>query len=415
MSINHFNQTEQCLSTCGYFGNTQVLAVGYRFEPTDEELISGYLKRKLNGEQELPSNAVIDMDIYACEPWFLSYDIHGSMGNMDNEEHEHQRDRYYFVNRQKKCAATDGGKRPERGVKGKFDVGGYWKASSGDKCIRNTQHLNVIGYIKTLAFYKYKNKNKNRKECIKTDWIMHEYCLSRETFQKWVLCRIRDNSRKSKEEGKHKNEGTQDFPKSSAITCVEEGKPDMELETAEQEDHFENMQEKSDLGDVLQEMKYSTCEEEGKFDMELGTSDAKTEEYLSWMDLISFDDHEEHFSDMSYHELQEKSDMGEVLQELKSTCEEQENSDMELGTSDAKTEEYLSWMDLKSVCDDEEQGEQFSYMSFQDLQEKSDMGEVLQELKSTCEEEEKSDNYKDISWMDLMNLSDDEIPFVCFD
>ncbi|XP_059632797.1 NAC domain-containing protein 101-like [Cornus florida] len=293
MSINRFNQTEQCLSTCGYFGNTQVLAVGYRFEPTNEELIPGYLKGKLNGEQELPSNAVIDMDIYACEPWFLSYDIHGSMGNMDNEEHEHQRDRCYFVNRKKKCAATDGGERPERGVKGKFDVGGYWKASTGDKCIRNTQHLNVIGYIKTLTFYKYKNKNRNRQECIKTDWIMHEYCLSRETFQKWVLCRIRDNSKKSKEEGKHKNEGTHDFQESSTTTCVEQGKSNMELAIAEQEDHFANMshqelQEKSDMGELLHELN-STCEE-GKYDMKLGTA---AEEYLSWMDVKSFGDHEE--------------------------------------------------------------------------------------------------------------------------
>ena len=48
------------------------MAPGYRFYPTEEELISFYLQRKLEGDQREDINQVIPMlDIYEYNPWDL--------------------------------------------------------------------------------------------------------------------------------------------------------------------------------------------------------------------------------------------------------------------------------------------------------------------------------------------------------
>ena len=48
---------------------------GFRFHPTDEELITYYLKRKVLGKP-VRFDAIGDVDIYKHEPW----DLAGSMG-----------------------------------------------------------------------------------------------------------------------------------------------------------------------------------------------------------------------------------------------------------------------------------------------------------------------------------------------
>lgn len=51
------------------------LAPGFRFHPTDDELVSYYLKRKVLGKP-VRFDAIGDVDIYKHEPW----DLAGSMG-----------------------------------------------------------------------------------------------------------------------------------------------------------------------------------------------------------------------------------------------------------------------------------------------------------------------------------------------
>lgn len=46
------------------------LPPGFRFHPTDEELIMYYLKRKING-RSLELEIIPEVDLYKCEPWEL--------------------------------------------------------------------------------------------------------------------------------------------------------------------------------------------------------------------------------------------------------------------------------------------------------------------------------------------------------
>ncbi|PNX76925.1 NAC domain-containing protein, partial [Trifolium pratense] len=46
------------------------LPPGFRFHPTDEELVSYYLKRKINGRR-IELEIIPEVDLYKCEPWDL--------------------------------------------------------------------------------------------------------------------------------------------------------------------------------------------------------------------------------------------------------------------------------------------------------------------------------------------------------
>lgn len=46
------------------------LAPGFRFHPTDEELVRYYLRRKICGKP-FRFDAISDVDVYKVEPWDL--------------------------------------------------------------------------------------------------------------------------------------------------------------------------------------------------------------------------------------------------------------------------------------------------------------------------------------------------------
>lgn len=46
------------------------LPPGFRFHPTDEELVVYYLKRKING-LKIELEIIPEVDLYKCEPWDL--------------------------------------------------------------------------------------------------------------------------------------------------------------------------------------------------------------------------------------------------------------------------------------------------------------------------------------------------------
>ncbi|KAG1331143.1 NAC domain-containing protein 48 [Cocos nucifera] len=148
------------------------LPPGFRFHPTDEELVMHYLCRKCTG---LPiSVAVIaEIDLYKFDPWQLpGMALYG------------EKEWYFFSPRDRKYP---NGSRPNRAA-----GSGYWKATGADKPIGSPK---TVAIKKALVFYAGKAP-----KGLKTNWIMHEYRLAdvdRSVRKKnslrlddWVLCRI---------------------------------------------------------------------------------------------------------------------------------------------------------------------------------------------------------------------------------
>nr|AFN55273.2 NAC domain-containing protein [Tamarix hispida] len=149
------------------------LPPGFRFYPTDEELMVQYLCRRVAGHQ-FSLQIIGDIDLYKYDPWVLP-----SMAMFGEKEW------YFFSPRDRKYP---NGSRPNR-VAGS----GYWKATGTDKII-TTQGRRKVGIKKALVFYIGKAPKGN-----KTNWIMHEYRLSdpptrngssSSKLDAWVLCRI---------------------------------------------------------------------------------------------------------------------------------------------------------------------------------------------------------------------------------
>ncbi|KAL1371239.1 NAC domain-containing protein 7 isoform X1 [Arachis hypogaea] len=148
---------------------------GFRFHPTDEELVDYYLRKKV-ASKKIDLDVIKDVDLYKIEPWDLQDTAELCKIGSDEEN-----DWYFFSHKDKKYPT---GTRTNRATKA-----GFWKATGRDKAIYSKQHC-LIGMRKTLVFYKGRAPNGH-----KSDWIMHEYRL--ETNENgtapeegWVVCRV---------------------------------------------------------------------------------------------------------------------------------------------------------------------------------------------------------------------------------
>ncbi|XP_008787999.1 NAC domain-containing protein 68-like [Phoenix dactylifera] len=150
------------------------LPPGFRFHPTDEELVLHYLCKKV-AYQPLPVPIIAEVDLYKYDPWELP-----------DKALFGRREWYFFTPRDRKYP---NGSRPNRAA-GK----GYWKATGADKPVVPRGSARPLGIKKALVFYSGKAPRG-----LKTDWIMHEYRLAgtnRATnkgslkLDEWVLCRL---------------------------------------------------------------------------------------------------------------------------------------------------------------------------------------------------------------------------------
>ncbi|KAK3038471.1 hypothetical protein RJ639_029769 [Escallonia herrerae] len=126
---------------------------GFRFHPTDEELVDYYLRKKV-ASKRIDLDVIKDVDLYKIEPWDLQ-----ELCKIGTDE---QNDWYFFSHKDKKYPT---GTRTNRATKA-----GFWKATGRDKAIYRKHSL--VGMRKTLVFYKGRAPNGQ-----KSDWIMHEYRL----------------------------------------------------------------------------------------------------------------------------------------------------------------------------------------------------------------------------------------------
>ncbi|KAK4271222.1 hypothetical protein QN277_019946 [Acacia crassicarpa] len=151
--------------------NTVNLPPGFRFCPTDEELIVHFLHRKAS---LLPCHpdVIPDLDLYPYDPW----DLQGKALGEGNQ--------WYYYSRRTQNRVT---------------VNGYWKAMGMEETVIAANSNNKrVGMKKYFVFYEGESPNSG----IKTNWVMQEYRLSdsssssrrrsqpKPDYSKWVICRV---------------------------------------------------------------------------------------------------------------------------------------------------------------------------------------------------------------------------------
>ncbi|KAG7590342.1 NAC domain superfamily [Arabidopsis suecica] len=164
--------------------NERGLPPGFRFHPTDEELITFYLASKIF-HGGLSGIHISEVDLNRCEPWELP-----EMAKMGERE-------WYFYSLRDRKYPT--GLRTNRAT-----TAGYWKATGKDKEVFAGGGGQLVGMKKTLVFYKGRAPRG-----LKTKWVMHEYRLEtdhshRHTCkEEWVICRVFNKTGDRKSVGIH--------------------------------------------------------------------------------------------------------------------------------------------------------------------------------------------------------------------
>ncbi|XP_020548879.1 NAC domain-containing protein 78 isoform X2 [Sesamum indicum] len=153
-------------------GSSSMLAPGFRFHPTDEELVRYYLRRKVCGKG-FRFDAISEIDIYKAEPWDLP-----SFSRLKTRDLEW----YFFSVLDKKYG---NGARTNRATEK-----GYWKTTGKDRAVYHKAQ--IVGMKKTLVYHSGRAPKGQR-----TNWVMHEYRLADLELEKagivqdaFVLCRV---------------------------------------------------------------------------------------------------------------------------------------------------------------------------------------------------------------------------------
>ncbi|KAF6998918.1 hypothetical protein CFC21_015000 [Triticum aestivum] len=159
----------------------EILMPGFRFHPTDEELVSFYLKKKIQ-QKPISIELIRQLDIYKFDPWDLP-----KLANTGGET-----EWYFYCPRDRKYRNSA---RPNR-----VTAAGFWKATGTDRPIYSSKGTRCVGLKKSLVFYKGRAARG-----IKTDWMMHEFrlpsladpSLPKRPIDKtiplndsWTICRI---------------------------------------------------------------------------------------------------------------------------------------------------------------------------------------------------------------------------------
>ncbi|KAE8655698.1 Transcription factor JUNGBRUNNEN 1 [Hibiscus syriacus] len=173
MSNDNVDFDEDDNSSSGSGGKDEheqdIVMPGFRFHPTEEELVEFYLRRKVEGKR-FNVELITFLDLYRYDPWELP-----AMAAIGEKEW------FFYVPRDRKYRNGD---RPNR-----VTTSGYWKATGADRLIRG-ENYRSIGLKKTLVFYSGKAP-----KGIRSSWIMNEYRLPHHETDRYQkaeisLCRV---------------------------------------------------------------------------------------------------------------------------------------------------------------------------------------------------------------------------------
>ncbi|XP_020254350.1 uncharacterized protein LOC109831439, partial [Asparagus officinalis] len=151
-----------------------LLAPGFRFHPTDEELVSYYLKRKVAG-LPLHVDAIGEIDLYKWDPWDLPPRSRLNLSMLSTEW-------FFFCTLDRKYNRSSH-------QNNRATAKGFWKSTGIDRSVRHRTSEKIIGMKKTLVFHTGRAPGGQR-----TNWVMHEYRLEdneqNTKGSSFVVCRI---------------------------------------------------------------------------------------------------------------------------------------------------------------------------------------------------------------------------------
>lgn len=206
---------QNCVNGNGGGVGVQIqLPIGFRFRPTDEELLLHYLKPKV-------LSSPFPASVIPVLPHHIIFHSLPSHLPGDPEERRH-----FFCQRKwdsyMKNRSSSSSRRRIRITT--CDGSGYWKAAIGKE---KTIHIvapglstPLVGIKKSFIFYQGKPPHG-----VKTPWIMHEYRLlpsqttthnsthDDQELENWVVCSIYQRKRKSKNHGRSSSKTTRNSEK----------------------------------------------------------------------------------------------------------------------------------------------------------------------------------------------------------
>ncbi|PKA50534.1 NAC domain-containing protein 68 [Apostasia shenzhenica] len=246
------------------------LPPGFRFHPTDEELVVHYLCRKAS-HQRLPVPIIAEVDLYKFHPWELP-----------DKALFGQREWYFFTPRDRKYP---NGSRPNRAA-GR----GYWKATGADKPVSPKGSCRPLGIKKALVFYSGKAPRG-----AKTDWIMHEYRLADSNrspskkvgslrLDEWVLCRLYNKKNAWEKTKPNPKESTSSFEGTLDGSSAEDTSESFRTPESEVDDSFPELQQpKLEPYDPFPEMHQLIKEEDNDWFMDLNLEELEALETATAM------------------------------------------------------------------------------------------------------------------------------------
>ncbi|XP_016652247.1 PREDICTED: NAC transcription factor 29-like isoform X2 [Prunus mume] len=130
--------------------------LGFRFHPTEEELVDYYLKNKRQ-DRDFNVNHIPEIDICKYDPWEIPGLLFAEQDSPYMEWFFFSRRDYKYMNSNRSNRATPHGS---------------WKITGKERMIRARGSNAVIGTKRTMTFYE-RGVLKSKK----TNWVMHEYNL----------------------------------------------------------------------------------------------------------------------------------------------------------------------------------------------------------------------------------------------